>query len=234
MRSDYDRAAVRRAIRREGLCYLLHGALYPFGRRTKGRAPHREPSQRTLVFVHGLAANRSSFLPLQTVLRLAGHRRQIAVSYRSRGSIEALALRLKRELDQRVEGGRIDLIAHSMGGLVARFYVQQLGGERRVDRLITLGTPHQGTHAASFVPSPLVRQLLPDGPFIRHLNALPAPVRTRLTSIVGGRDLLVQPADAAACPFGDVRRLDELGHLELLFRPEVFAEVTSALSCQGP
>lgn len=234
MRSDFDRAAVRRAVLREGLSYLVHGALYPFGRQTAGHAARRDPALRTVVFVHGLAANRSGFLPLQTVLRLAGHRRQLAVSFRSRGSIEALALQLKRELDRRVGGGRIDLIAHSMGGLIARFYLQQLGGERRVDRLITLGTPHRGTHAASFLPSPLVRQLLPDGPFIRHLNALPPPERTRMTSIVGGRDLLVQPVEAAACPFGEVRRLDDLGHLELLFRPEVFAEVTLAMRDDRP
>lgn len=236
MRSDFDRSAIRRAILREGLAYLAHGALYPFGHRTAGAGRRRDPSLRTIVFVHGLAANRSGFLPLQTALRLAGHRRQIAVSYRSSGSIEALALHLKREIDRRVGGGRIDLIAHSMGGLVARCYVQELGGERRVDRLVTLGTPHRGTHAASFVPSALVRQLLPDAPFIRHLNALPPPQGTRVVSIVAGRDLLVQPVEAAACPFGEVRRLDDLGHVELLFRPEVFAEVRAALAdlaCQS-
>jgi pimeloyl-ACP methyl ester carboxylesterase len=232
VRSDFDRAAVRRAIMREGLAYLIHGALYPFGRRTAGHAARRDASLRTVVFVHGLATNRSGFLPFQTLLRLGGHRRHVAVSFRSSGSIEARAVELKRELDQRVGGGRIDLIAHSMGGLVARFYLQQLGGERRVDRLITLGTPHHGTHAASFLPLPLVRQLLPDAPFIRHLNALPPPERTRVTSIVAGRDLLVQPVESAACPFGEVRRLDELGHLELLFRPEVLAEVTVALRAE--
>ena len=232
MHSDFDRAAVRRAIVREGLSYLIHGALFPFGRRTAGPETRRDPSLRTVVFVHGLAANRSGFLPLQAALRLAGHHRQVAVSYRSSGSIEALAVQLKRELDRRVGGGRIDLIAHSMGGLVARVYLQQLGGARRVDRLITLGTPHQGTYAASFLPSALVRQLLPDGPFIRHLNGLPPPERTRVTSIVAGRDLLVQPVEAAACPFGEVRRLEDLGHVELLFRPVVFAEVAAALG--GP
>ncbi len=229
MRSDFDRAAVRRAILREGLSYLTHAALFPFGRRTAGPGARRDPSLSTVVFVHGLAANRSSFLPLQGWLRVAGHRRQLAVSLRSRGSIEALAVALKRELDQRVRGGRIHLVAHSMGGLVARCYLQQLGGERRVERLVTLATPHRGTHAASFLPLPLVRQLLPDAPFIRHLNELPPPARTRVTSIVAGRDLLVQPVDSAACPFGDVQRLDDLGHLELLFRPEVFARVASAL-----
>ena len=84
MRSDFDRAAVRRAILREALSYLAHAALYPFGRRTAAAPARRDASLRTVVFVHGLAANRSSFLPLQTLLRLAGHRRQIALSLRSR------------------------------------------------------------------------------------------------------------------------------------------------------
>lgn len=234
MRSDFDRAAVHSAIRREALSLLLHGALYPFGRRTRTPAPRRGADQRTLVFVHGLGANRAGFLPMQAALRLAGHRRQLAVSYRSRGSVEALALRLKRELDAHVRGGRMDLIAHSMGGLVARFYLQQLGGERRVDRLITLGTPHRGTHAANFLPSPLARQLLPEGPFLRHLNALPAPERTRVTSIVAGRDLLIQPVESAACPFGEELRFEDLGHVELLFRREVFARIAAALDAPPP
>jgi hypothetical protein len=98
-----------------------------------------------------------------------------------------------------------------------------------VDRLITLGTPHLGTHSANFIPAPLVRQLLPDAPFIRHLNSLPAPEGVDTTSIIAGRDLLVQPASAARCPFGHEKRFSEFGHLELLFRPEVFSAVEAAL-----
>jgi hypothetical protein len=74
-----------------------------------------------------------------------------------------------------------------------------------------------------------VRQLLPGSPFLRHLNGLPAPAGVRTTSIVAGRDLLVQPVESAHCPFGDVVRFEELGHLELLFRPEVFAAVATAI-----
>lgn len=229
MLSDHDPVEVRRAIRREALSFLAHGLLLPFGlRRTRAQRQQRR-EQRTVVFVHGLAANRSGFLPLRAYLRLHGHGRQIAFDYRSAGSIERLALRLKREIDASIGGGRIDLVAHSMGGLIARYYLQQLGGARRVDRLITLGTPHRGTHAANFIPSGLVRQLLPDGPFIRQLNALPPPPELRATSLVAGRDLLVQPVDAASCPFGETVRFDELGHLELLFRPAVFAEVCGRL-----
>jgi pimeloyl-ACP methyl ester carboxylesterase len=227
--SDFDKAEVHRTILREGLSMLAHGLLVPFGLRGDRHSSERRQDQRTLVFVHGLAANRAGFLPLQAFLRSRGHRRQLAINYRSAGSIEALALRLKRELDANVRGGRIDLVAHSMGGLVARFYLQQLGGARRVDRLVTLGTPHLGTHAANFVPSALVRQLLPESPFIRHLNALPPPEGLHVSSLVAGRDLLVQPSEAASCPFGETVRFDDLGHVELLFRPRVFAEIRSIL-----
>ena len=229
MLGDHDSDATRGAIRREALSILAHGLLYPFGIRNRAARSERRREQRTLVFVHGLVANRSGFLPLQAYLRLHGHARQLSYNYRSAGSLEGLALGLKRTLDARVAGGRIDLVAHSMGGLVARFYLQQLGGARRVDRLITLGTPHHGSHAANFVPSALVRQLLPEGPFLRHLNALPAPGDVRVTSIVAGRDLLIQPVDSAVCPFGESVRFEELGHVELLFRPQVMAEIARRL-----
>jgi triacylglycerol lipase len=224
VRSDFHRDEVRGAMLREGLALLAHGLLYPLGLRREEHTSGRRREHRTVVFVHGLASNSSAFLPLQTYLRVRGFRHQIAFRYRSRGSIEGLAIDLARELERRVRGGRIDLVAHSMGGLVARCYVQQLRGHRRVDRLITLATPHLGTHAANFLPSALVRQLLPGGPFLRHLNSLEAP-SVQTTSLVAGRDVLVQPVAAARCPFGQEVRFTDLGHVELLFRPEVFAEV---------
>jgi pimeloyl-ACP methyl ester carboxylesterase len=226
---------VRKAIGREGLSLLAHGLLLPLGvRRPRPPAVSRRREDRTVVFVHGLGANRSGFWPLQAWLRAMGFRRQYAVNYRSSGSLEALGVRLHRELRKGVRGGRIDLVTHSMGGLVARVYLQQLGGHRRVDRLITLGTPHLGTHAANFLPSALVRQLLPDSPFLQYLNGLPEPEGVAVTSLVAGRDLLIQPVEAAACPFGRTRRFDDLGHVELLFRPEVFHEVTHRLLEDAP
>lgn len=227
--SHHDPEAIRGAILREGLSLLAHGVLLPLGMRRQRRPIVRGREQHTVVFVHGLGSNRSGFLPLQAYLRLHGHAPQHAFDYRSGGSVEQHALRLKRELDTHVRGGGISLVAHSMGGLVARFYLQQLGGARRVRRLVTLGTPHHGTHAANFIPAALVRQLLPDAPLIQRLNSLPPPKDVEVTSITAGRDLLVQPTDAARCPFGRERHFPELGHVELLFRPEVFAAVHAAL-----
>ncbi len=225
---------MQRARRNEALCLLAHAALYPFGfRRSRHRTP-RSSERRTLVLVHGLGANRSSFFALQAYLRLSGFRDQLATSYRPRGSIEALALQLKRTIDDRVRGGRIDVIAHSMGGLVARFYAEHLGGARRVDRLITLGTPHRGSYGAARAPSDLVRQLDPTSPFIRRLNASPPPAGLHVTSIAAGRDALVQPGDSALCPHGEQHTFPDLGHVGLLFSPRVFGVVGAALLSEVP
>lgn len=43
----------------------------------------------------------------------------------------------------------VDIIAHSQGGLLARWYVRFLGGDAVVDDLVSLGTPHYGTKLAN-------------------------------------------------------------------------------------
>lgn len=121
MLSDFDPQATRWAALRESVSMLAHGLLLPLGFLPSRHRPQRRADPRTLVFVHGLAANRAGFLPLQGYLRWSGFRRQYAFNYRSAGSIEALAVQLKRAIDANIRGGRIDLIAHSMGGLVARY-----------------------------------------------------------------------------------------------------------------
>jgi pimeloyl-ACP methyl ester carboxylesterase len=55
--------------------------------------------------------------------------------------------RLKEVIEKHFDGrpGKVDIVAHSMGGIIARIYVQALGGESRVHNLIMLGTPHLGS-----------------------------------------------------------------------------------------
>lgn len=40
---------------------------------------------------------------------------------------------------------KVDVVAHSMGGVIARIYIQTLGGENRVQNVIMMGTPHLGS-----------------------------------------------------------------------------------------
>ena len=76
---------------------------------------------------------------------------------------------------------RIHVVGHSMGGLIARYYVTRLGGDERVHTLVTLGTPHHGTYTAYGWHSQLTRQLRPGSGLMRELDQpvprLPHPVR---------------------------------------------------------
>lgn len=233
MRTDYQPAIARQIMLREAAAITGHALLTPLALLPSRHRPLRRRELRTLVFVHGLAATPACFAPMQLYLRARGYPRQLAFAHRSGPSIEALAIQLARRLKSEVKGGRIDLITHSLGGLIARVYLQQLGGDRRVDRLITLGTPHAGSYAALWAPSAFVRQLDPEGPFIRHLATLPPP-RVTCLSVVGGSDAMVLPRESAACPFGEIRRFARMGHTGMLLSPQVFRAVDAALAAPLP
>jgi pimeloyl-ACP methyl ester carboxylesterase len=79
-------------------------------------------------------------------------RRQVApgvpvleFSYDWRFSAAHNARQLRARLDRDLPGQTVDIVAHSFGGLVARSFIKDLGGENRVRKLITMGTPHRGS-----------------------------------------------------------------------------------------
>lgn len=91
---------------------------------------------------------------------------------------------------------KVILVAHIMGGLAARSYLQFFSDNNNVFRLITIGTPHQGAKLAEFcrtIPwckpdSIAIIDLDPDSIFLFQLNNLivsPLPNEVEYTSIIG-------------------------------------------------
>lgn len=226
---------VGRLIAQEALAYAASGLLYPLGFRDRPEPTARRAAQRTVVFVHGYLANKSSLLPLAAWLRLRGHKQVLMFNYPSTLGVEAGAIALKQFLKRNVRGGRIDLIAHSLGGLVSRVYLQHLGGARRVDRCITLGTPHQGTYNAYWVPTRVGRDLRPDSALLARLAATqPNAAQVRFTSIVAGSDPIVVPRIFGTTPNDEIVHVPDLGHLGMLFSPTVYRTVTARLRASAP
>jgi pimeloyl-ACP methyl ester carboxylesterase len=194
-----------------------HAVLYPLGFGT-GRPPadldphridHLTPRQRGLVLhdlsaaatpillVHGLGDNRSAFTLLRRALRRRGFGRIRTVNYSVLTSdVRAAARSLGRsvqELCEQTGYERVHVIAHSLGGVIARYYVQRLGGDARVHTLVTLGSPHRGTRSAQLFPLPLCRQLRPGSALVAEL-ARPAPdCRTRFVAVWSDLDQLIYP-----------------------------------------
>ena len=218
-----------RVVGREVLALAAASLLYPFGLwRSANRTPRRA-EQRTVVLVHGYLANRGPLLPLAAYLRARGHKQILAYEYSGAAGIEQAAIGLRDFLRERVRGGRIDLVCHSLGGLLARVYIQQLGGARRVDRCVTLGTPHRGTYNAYWVASRVGRELRPDSAFLARLDASRArAARVRFASIVAGSDNIVIPRVFASDEA--VVHVPGLGHMGLLFSPTAFRAIAEHLA----
>lgn len=231
MISDFAPSNRKRShlIGREVLAHLGWGLLYPFGIRSTRKVTPRRKDQRTVVFVHGYLANRASFYPMMAFLRLSGVRQFLQFNYVVDRGIEKAAIELKEFIQKRVKGGEIDLVCHSLGGLIAEVYLRELGGARRVHQCITIGTPHAGTYNSYWVPTRVADQLRPDSMFMARLKALRSkPNDIVYTSIVGGSDNIVIPR-VFAVGSEDVIHVPDTGHLGLLFSPQVFREIARRL-----
>ena len=152
-----------------------------------------------VLLIHGYLATRGSVHLLERRLRARGH---VVMTYRlgpvHLGDIRASAGLIARKIESLVAQtgvDRVDIVAHSMGGLVALYYVKRLGGRHRVRRLVLLGTPIQGTWSAvlGLVTVPLGRaslQLLPGSNFLRELADLPLPPGPEVIALGAERDWL--------------------------------------------
>ncbi len=191
-----------------------------------------------IILIHGIVDNRSVFALLRRGLRRRGFGRVVTVNYSSiNGDIRLLAERLGSLVEQVCEETgyeRVHVIGHSLGGLVARYYVQRLGGDERVHTLVTLGSPHEGTMPAYALPHPLVRQLRPGSDVVREL-ASPAPgCRTRFVAMWSDLDQLIVPKQSARIVHPDLAARNVffrgIGHLSYPVDGRVIHEICTTLA----
>ncbi|WP_223269778.1 esterase/lipase family protein [Nostoc sp. 'Peltigera membranacea cyanobiont' 213] len=96
---------------------------------------------------------------------------------------------------------RLDLVGFSMGGIVSRYYIQRLEGINRVQRFITISSPHHGTVVAYASQRPGCVQMRPNSIFLKDLNS-DAVILGQLdfTSIWTPYDLMIVPANSSQMP----------------------------------
>ncbi|WP_097870749.1 lipase family alpha/beta hydrolase [Streptomyces sp. rh34] len=191
-----------------------------------------------VVLLHGFIDNRSVFVVLRRALTRHGHRHLESLNYspltRDIRTAAELLGRHVEEICARTGHSRVDVVGHSLGGLIARYYVQRLGGDRRVRTLVTLGTPHGGTAVAPGAGvHPIVRQMRGGSSVIEELRT-PAPgCRTRFVSFWSELDQVMVPVETACVDHPDLDavnvRVTGIGHLALPVHPKVAAAIREAL-----
>ncbi|AOP50227.1 esterase/lipase family protein [Streptomyces lydicus] len=204
--------------------------------------PTEGRSRPPVLLLHGFIDNRSVFVLLRRSLLRHGWRHVEALNYSPltcdlRKAAELLGRHVE-EVCRRTGHRRLDLVGHSLGGLIARYYVQRLGGDARVRTVVTLGTPHSGTRVAPLMSAhPIVRQMRPDSEVIAELS-LPAPnCRTQFVAFWSEEDQVMVPARTARIDHPDLITYNVhvagVGHLALPVNGAVAAGIREALAAAG-
>jgi pimeloyl-ACP methyl ester carboxylesterase len=217
------------------LAYVSMSAYSLFLPRREAIVDRGEDGFAPVVFVHGLGGNRGAWWPLRLFLMMKGHRSLYAFDH-GEGAIEVHANRLNAFVDEvlaTTKASHVDIVAHSLGGIISRCAIHRLGLHRRVRTLVTMATSHQGTYAAHYANTPLTRPLRPDSALLRELNRAPAdryPVR--FVSIWSDRDVYVVPAESMKHPRAENIFIPGISHSQYLVSPRVFQLVASVLESE--
>ncbi|MCL2726103.1 MAG: alpha/beta fold hydrolase [Polyangiaceae bacterium] len=184
------------------------------------------PHDDVVVLLHGFFASAGVFRPMKERLVCETGVHVSSFTHAPGAGVERIAQSLARLVARIPDGCRIHLVGHSLGGLVARWYVQELGGYRRVAQTISLGSPFGGTERARPFRFLVGADLCRTSPLLSRLRSRAHEHDVPHTSIVGDADTMVVPAESAIFPRGDVHVLPGRGHNSLLFDPASISHVT--------
>ena len=219
-----------------GLSYLRHLAR---GNRIRRQASFENVDDRQppVLLIHGFLGTRGSLYPLERRLVSEG----LCVFSFNLGALNSRDIRASSFLIHRkIESilsqtsvKRIDIVGHSMGGLIGLYYLKKLGGHSRVRRLIMMGTPVKGTWAALAgvvtlgLWSKSSWQLLPRSRFLDELNQGSLPPDVEIYTLAAARDWV--------CPLPTTRLRGAtpvtvpMGHASLVMSDEVFSRIKTIL-----
>jgi len=192
----------------------------------------RTHGPRPVILLHGYAMNRANFVGLAYRLARAGLGPIVGFEYWSLGRTGAAARQLARFVDEvRAATGAaaVDIVGHSMGGVVGRYYVQLAGGDGAVANLVTLGSPHFGTDISRAGVGYASRELFVGSKMLHRLFTAPPPAHTRVTVIWSRGDALVPGARQPHIPGASEIVYDDLGHISLLLSRRVAREIITRL-----
>ena len=184
--------------------------------------------RRGLVLVHGFVCNRGLWNPWMAALRADGVP-FVAINLEPVfGAIDHYPRIIERAVQQieAATGLAPVFVAHSMGGLAVRAWLDSHAADRRVHRVVTIGTPHRGTWLARFAFLANARQMRIDSAWLTQLAAREPPERfAAFTCFYGHCDNIVFPPRTGTLPGADNRHVRGTAHVHMVSAACVFDEV---------
>lgn len=185
----------------------------------------REPPLGRVVLVHGILCNRAIWFGFRRRLAARGIETHAVTIEPLLGEIDsmadALAARLRHAPVPPV------VVAHSLGGLVARRMLQR-SPDVPLAGLVTIATPHEGSVQAALAFGHAGRSLRRGGAWLRSLSEGAAPpAALRRVAIATWHDELVSPPDSALWPGAESVTWRGIGHIDLIWSDEVADRVAT-------
>lgn len=219
-----------------GLAYLRHLAR---GNRITQKATFEsvDKAQPPVLLIHGFLGTRGSMYLLERRLQEDG----LTVFSFNLGTLNTRDIRrsaflIHRKIERilaQTPVDKIDIIGHSMGGLIGLYYIKKLGGHTRVRKLLMIGSPVKGTWTALLgigllgMLSTSSWQLLPRSGFLDELALGDVPPEVEVHTVAAARDWV--------CPLPSTRLRGAhavtvpLGHSSLVVSPLVYKRLMSIL-----
>ncbi len=191
------------------------------------RDPPPAPADLPVLLLHGVGCNAGVWTGFRRYLDGRGLGPVYALSYGPPlAPIAHFATQLAARIDAILAATgatQVLLVAHSMGGLVAREYLRRHGGAR-VRRLITLGTPHHGSLHAWMMTGAALSNMRPRSDFLTRLNTtVDHTDGVPVVSLWSWHDSMVTPQTSARLDWADNIVIAGVAHNALLNNRGVWA-----------
>ena len=189
-----------------------------------------------VVFIHGFLCNRAFWSPWLAQLQTQ-NRAFASVSLEPVfGSIDSYSVIVDAAVAKitLATGQPPTLICHSMGGLAARAWLRSNpANEARIQRVITIGTPHFGTALSTekaLLPLTNTQQMQRLGAWTQQLAKDESPSRyAKFTCWYSNCDNIVVPTSTAMLPGADNQLVTAQGHISMAFSQRVMLESLALL-----
>jgi triacylglycerol lipase len=187
-----------------------------------------------VVLVHGFMDTGSVFKKIQQRLESRGFNCIVPnlQPRDARNGIDELSATLQREIESKIPHHQsFSLIGFSMGGLVARHYLQERDGAKQCERLITISSPHHGTLTAWLYPGMGARQMRPGSEFFSNLAATESRLgNIQLFSYRTPLDLMILPSRSSTWQRATNLDFAVLLHPLMLHSKPVLADIEARLN----
>ncbi|NRA32898.1 MAG: hypothetical protein HRU17_06110 [Polyangiaceae bacterium] len=190
-----------------------------------------QPGDDVVVTLHGALATAGVFRPLKRVIEAQERVWVASLTLNPALAIEDAAIRLGDLVAELPPGVNCHLIGHSLGGIIVRWYVQQVlpaGPEApTVVQTFSLGAPFGGASVAKWIPLRQGRDLVAQSALLSELARGADRSAIPHCSFVGEDDRTGK-GDGLS-DIGDRIVVPDCGHNGLLFHPLVGSEVVSRI-----